>query len=203
MKHQVSDNPAEDRVAKKLEPLVAVLIVGLGNPGTMAHCPPKQFGVTKCVTQALLKSRQGQGSTACALVDVVNSVADRLEILKVLVFDSEPVGAIRQLLLNRLDEFDQRQRVGVEVIDKRLPLANRRWIDLQNVGESVTNDLEDLVSLNRSVIDWSLGRHERDATRLTAAQDSESGGRIAAAIWPTMSASTISFATVIAFTIAR
>ena len=106
MKHQVSDNPAEDRVAKKLEPLVAVLIVGLGNPGTMAHCPPKQFGVTKCVTQALLKSRQGQGSTACALVDVVDRVADRLEILKVLVFDSEPVGAIRQLLLNRLDEFD-------------------------------------------------------------------------------------------------
>ena len=80
-------------------------------------------------------------------MDVVDGVADRLEVLEVLVFDAEPDGPFAERLLKRLDEFDQRQRVGVEIVDERLPFADRRRFDLEDVGEAVTHDLEDLVAL--------------------------------------------------------
>ena len=51
----------------------------------------------------------------------------------------------RQFLFEGFDELDQRQRVGVEVVDERLPLGDGRRLDLEDVGEPVTHDLEDLL----------------------------------------------------------
>ena len=94
--------------------------------------------------------------SACrrALVDVVDGVADRLEVLEVLVIDAEVVDAVAELFLEGLDEFDQRQRVGVVVVDERLALGDGRRLDLEEDGEAVADDLEDLVAF-----EWGLLRH--------------------------------------------
>ena len=73
----------------------------------------------------------------------------------------KPDGAVAELLLERLDELDQRQRVGVEVVDERLALGDRRRLDLEDVGEPVADDLEDLVAPERALFDVGLGRHRR------------------------------------------
>ena len=64
-----------------------------------------------------------------------------------------------ELLLERLDELDQGERVGVEVVDERLALADRRRLDLEDVGQAVADDLEDLVASERALFDVGLGRH--------------------------------------------
>ncbi len=88
------------------------------------------------------------------VVDVVDGVTHRLEVFEVLVLDAELGDSIAELLFERLDEFDQRQRVGVEVIDERLALGDGRRLDLEDVGESVTDDLEDLVAFEWGGICW-------------------------------------------------
>ena len=77
---------------------------------------------------------------------VVNGVPDGLQVGEVLVLDAEADGALAQLLLERLDELDQGQRIGVEIIDERLTLTDRGRIDLQDVGQPVADDLEDLLA---------------------------------------------------------
>ncbi len=89
---------------------------------------------------------------------VVDGVADRLQVLEVLVLDAEPDRALAELLLERLDQLDQRERVGVEVVDERLALGDRRRVDLEDVGEPVADDLEDLVA-----IEWGLLTRSRQA----------------------------------------
>src|ERR1700677_5199751 len=59
-------------------------------------------------------------------VDVVNGVSDGAEIFKVFIIDAEPHGPLPQLFFEPLDQLDQRQRVGVEVLHERRPLGDRR-----------------------------------------------------------------------------
>ena len=53
--------------------------------------------------------------------DVVDGVAHRLQVLEVLVVDAEPDGALAQLLLEGLDQLDERQGVGLEVVGEARP----------------------------------------------------------------------------------
>src|ERR1700722_12353345 len=66
-------------------------------------------------------------------VDVVNGVSDGSEIFKVFIIDAEPHGPLPQFLFQPLDQLDQRQGVGVEVLHKRRPFGDRRRVCLQNV----------------------------------------------------------------------
>ncbi len=54
---------------------------------------------------------------------VVDRIAHRLQVGEVLVVDAEPDRAVTELLLQRLHELDQRQRVGVQVVGEGLALA--------------------------------------------------------------------------------
>ena len=85
-------------------------------------------------------------------MDVVDGVADGLQIFEILVLDPEAGDAAAELLLERLDQLDQRQRVGVEVVDERLPLGDPARLDLEDVGEAVADDLEDLVAIDRVLL---------------------------------------------------
>ena len=87
-------------------------------------------------------------------MDVVDGVAHGLEVFEVLVLDAEPDGALAELLLERLDQLDQRERVGVEVVDERLALGDGRRLDLEDVGEAVADDLEDLVAFEWGGVSW-------------------------------------------------
>ena len=71
----------------------------------------------------------------------------------------KPDRALAELLLDRLDQLDQRQRVGVEVVDEGLSLRDRRRVDLQDVGEAVADDLEDGLAVERALLHVGLSRH--------------------------------------------
>ncbi len=144
--------------------------------------------------------------------------ANRLQVLEVLVLDAEPDRALAQLFFQRLDQLDQGERVGLEVVDERLTLADRRRLDLQDVGQPVTDDLEDGVAVERSFDDVGLRGHEDppDCVRGDAGGTVATDGRvdgsepsdqealeIAARSSSTMRCSTISAATLMPFTMAR
>ena len=129
---------------------------------------------------------------------VVDRVADGLEILEILIIDSEVGDPVRESLLEGFDELDQRERVGFEVIDERLALTDGGGIDLEDVGEAVADDLEDLVAGDRGT---AVVGHASIIGRGDPAF--QTSGRTARPISPTTSASTISLATDTAFVIAR
>ena len=157
---QVGDHPAEYRVTEELEPFVAVVVVGLGNPRAVTHRAAEQLLIAERVTQTLFERAETHASAARALVYVVDGVADGLQVFEVFVLDPESDGAVAEFFLERLDELDQRQRVGLEVVAERLALADRRRVDFQNVGQAIADDLENLVALDRALIHMSLCRHE-------------------------------------------
>ena len=88
--------------------------------------------------------------------DVVDGVADRLQVLEVLVVDAEADRALAELLLEGLDQLDQGERVGVEVVGERGALGDRRRVDLEDVGEAVADQLEDLLAVHRASLDVGL-----------------------------------------------
>jgi len=80
-------------------------------------------GVGEAEGQGLQLRVAVEQASALELGDhVVDGVPHRLEILEIFVLDPEADRAIGQLFLERLDQLDQRQRVGVEVVDERLTL---------------------------------------------------------------------------------
>ena len=64
-----------------------------------------------------------------------------------------------QLLLEGLDQLDERQRIRAEVVDERLALGDRGRVDLEDVGQAIAHDLEDGVAVERPLLDVGLGRH--------------------------------------------
>src|SRR3954471_22064024 len=99
---------------------------------------------------AVMGSTGSSGSGADAAEDVVDGIAHRLQVLEVLVVDAEPHGALTDLLLERLDQLDEGERVGFEVVGERVTLVDRRRLDFEDVGEAVTDELEDLLPAHRS-----------------------------------------------------
>ena len=68
--------------------------------------------------------------------DVVDGVADGLQVAEVLVVDAEADGALAELLLERLDQLDERERVGVEVVgERRTSSVMRVLVDLEDLRE--------------------------------------------------------------------
>src|SRR5215218_5120646 len=76
------------------------------------------------------RARDATRSSAVAVraleagADVVDGVADRPEVLEVLVLDAEAAGPLRQLLFDGLDQLDQREGVGLQVVGEGRPLAD-------------------------------------------------------------------------------
>src|SRR2546430_637599 len=91
--------------------------------------------------------------------DVVDGVANRLQVLEVLVVDAEPHGALAELLLQRLDELDEGERVGGEVLSERGALGDGGGVDLENVGQAVADELEHLLAIHGRPFHVGLGGH--------------------------------------------
>src|SRR5690606_17363105 len=80
--------------------------------------------------------------------DVVDSVADGLQVFQVLVVDAEVGPPLAQLLLEGLDQLDERQRVGFEVVGEAGALGDGGRLDLQDVRKAVADQLEYLLSVH-------------------------------------------------------
>src|SRR5918997_1972014 len=93
--------------------------------------------------------------------DVIDGVTDRPEVLEVLVLDAEAAGPLRHVLLDGLDQLDQRQGVGLEVVGEGRPLADRGGVDLQDVGQPVPDEREDLGAPARAPVNLGVCSHRR------------------------------------------
>src|SRR5213079_3146757 len=120
-------------------------------------CPSRRASASSSVRRSPGRSVSSGG---LELGDhVVDRVAHGLEILQVLVLDPKADRPLPQLLLQALDQLDQGQRVGVEVLGERRSLADGGGIDLQDVGELVADHLEDLAAVERAFLDMGLSGH--------------------------------------------
>src|SRR4029450_4158370 len=77
--------------------------------------------------------------------DVVHGVTHCLDVLEVFVLDAEPHAPFAQLLLERLGQLDEGQRIGVEVVGEGVSFVDGRRLDLEDVGEAVTDQVDNLV----------------------------------------------------------
>src|SRR5918993_4508450 len=91
--------------------------------------------------------------------DVVDGITDRPEVFEVLVLDAEAAGSLRQLLLDGLDQLDQREGVGLEVVSEGRALADAGGIDLQDVGQPVPDEREDLGAPARAPVNLGVCSH--------------------------------------------
>ena len=118
--HVVGDDDAEHRVAEELEALVRRVAGVLGAPGAVHQGRREEVGI-EVEAEALDQSFQaGYREAMTDLLqpadDVVDGVAHRLQVLEVFVVDAEADRALAELLLEGLDQLDEGQRVGIEVV---------------------------------------------------------------------------------------
>src|SRR5664279_1403185 len=94
-------------------------------------------------------------------VDVVNGVSDGSEIFKVFIINAEPHGPLPQLFFQALDQLYERQGIGVEVLDERCSLGDRRRIGLQNVGQLVPDQCKHPIAVKGALVGVGFGGHMR------------------------------------------
>ncbi len=151
----LSDDDTEHGIAEELESFVRGLTWVFGTPGTMRQRDIEKSRVDKLMPEPLFKSDGGgRCSQASAQLrdDVVDGVSHGAEILEVFVVDTETRCPFGEFFLEALDEFDQREGVGVEIIGERVTLIDARGLDLENVGELVSHDRENLFTLDRTLL---------------------------------------------------
>src|SRR5262249_48856607 len=91
--------------------------------------------------------------------DVVDRLLHRVEVPEVLVVDAESDRALAQLLLQRLDELDERKRVGFEVLGEVGLDLEAALVDLEDLPQPLAQDAVPLVGTDRAVADVRLSRH--------------------------------------------
>jgi hypothetical protein len=91
--------------------------------------------------------------------DVVDGVAHCLYVLEIFVLDAEADTALTELLLERLGQLDESQRIGVEIVGERVALVDAGRLDLEDVGQAVTDQLEHLLAIHGTALDMGLGGH--------------------------------------------
>ena len=64
--------------------------------------------------------------------DVVDGLAHGVQVGKVFVVEGEADGALTDVLLERLDELDERERVGAEVVGEAGLAGDRALVDLED-----------------------------------------------------------------------
>src|ERR1019366_56388 len=92
-------------------------------------------------------------------VHVVDGVADRPQLLQVLVVDPKADRALAELLLQALDQLDQGQGVGIQVLGERGRLADGGRFDLQDVGQELTDELQYLLTVHGTLLHMGFSGH--------------------------------------------
>ena len=132
--HVVGHDEAEHGVAEELEAFVRHRVAVLRAPrpvherGTRSDgstnaqpSAPRDGGTSRSGRRAItvrwrLGTRGSRLSPTAEAHDIVDGVAHGAQVGEVFVVDGEADGALAELLLERLDQLDERERVGIEVV---------------------------------------------------------------------------------------
>jgi hypothetical protein len=159
----VGDHEPEHGVAEELEALVRLVPGVLGTPAAVGERGRQVGFVRKRPAQPFMQSCEaGDGEQEPLLQprdDVVDGVPDGLQVGEVLVVDVKADGPLAQLLFERFNELDEGEGVGIEVVDERITFMDGGWLDLEDVGEAVTDQLEHAIAVEWSLLHVGLGRH--------------------------------------------
>ena len=168
MEREVGDDHPEHGVAEELEPLVGDRFGVLGAVRAVDQRPLEVHGIAEGPARSRPRSRMSASAVHAyrpgfpeADHDVVDRVADRVQVAEVLVVDAEADGALAQLLLERLDQLDQRERVGVEVVGEAGVERDPVLVDLEDLGQPLADQAQHLVGADRRPFDVGLSRHRR------------------------------------------
>ena len=71
----------------------------------------------------------------------------------------KPTRALADLLLEGLDQLDQGQGVGVEVVGEGVALVDGGGLDLEDVGQAVSDQVEHLLTVHGWLLDVGLCGH--------------------------------------------
>src|SRR5581483_5409760 len=93
--------------------------------------------------------------------DVVDSLADGLDLLRVLVRDLDP-----ELVLELHDQLDEVEGVGVEILLEGSLLRDVRLVDAELLGEDLLDPLVDFLARRCHVTSFSWGLKARRSYRL-------------------------------------
>src|SRR5262249_56885899 len=91
--------------------------------------------------------------------DVVHRVLHGVQVPEVFVVDAEPDRSLPELLFERLDELDERERVGVEVLGEVRLELDAVLVDLEDLRQPLAQDAVDLVGADRPLGHVRLSRH--------------------------------------------
>ena len=91
--------------------------------------------------------------------DVIDGVANGLEVFEVLILDAETDGAFADVLLEGLDEFDERERVGIEVVGEGITFVHGGGLDLEDVGETILDQGQHGGTVHGGLLDMGLCGH--------------------------------------------
>ena len=175
------DRELEDAVAEELEPLVRRRAVG--RPRRVREDVLQPLG------RELVDQRRARGLSALTGArDVVDGLADGLDLLGVLVGDLDP-----ELILELHDQLDEVERVRVEVFLERSLLVDVALLDSELLGQDLLDPFEDFLA--RSCHITSLGDSgSQSAPMLTRSSPSRSASRSTTSCSTPRAASRIAFA---------
>ena len=151
----VGDDEAEHRVAEELEPLVRRLVARARRTTSGARAPASRIGWSRNVQPSAPRSRASVAASAASPAQRPLTAARPLRAgrrrsrpRRATVRRSprssssmrEADGALAELLLERLDQLDQRERVGVEVVGEAGVERDRVLVDLEDLGQALPDD---------------------------------------------------------------
>src|SRR5581483_9471210 len=109
--------------------------------------------------------------------DVVDSLADGLDLLRVLVRDLDP-----ELVLELHDQLDEVEGVGVEILLEGSLLRDVRLVDAELLGEDLLDPLVDFLARRCHVTSFSWGLKARRSYRLLTGRSRADWARWASAM---------------------
>ena len=71
----------------------------------------------------------------------------------------EGTNELAEDLFDRLDKFDERQRICVKIVGERITFADDRRLDLEDLRQTVLHERHDFVAFHRLPLDVGFGGH--------------------------------------------
>jgi hypothetical protein len=140
----------------------------------------------------------GPTSETSALGYVVDGVTDGLEVFKIFILNTEVGDTAAKRLFERLNKFDQCERISFQVVNERMALGDTGCIHFEDVRKTIADGVEDLITGELLLIGHAASV---PMTRRRVGASPQSPAEMAAPMRPTTLASTMSQTTKIAFTI--